>query len=74
MGVTTMPMKMVRSNCSTIFIGIVVTPIRYVLYCLRFHSTCKKLNFKPEFKLGVLFPTVVGLSVFVVGIILGSIL
>lgn len=65
---------MVLQLLLTIFIGIVVTPIRYVLYCLRFHSTCKKLNFKPEFKLGVLFPTVVGLSVFVVGIILGSIL
>ena len=58
----------------TIFIGVVLTPIRYVLYCLRFHSTCKKLNFKPEFKLGVLFPTVVGIGTFVVGIILGNIL
>ena len=58
----------------TIFIGVVLTPIRYVVYCLKFNSACKQLNFKPEFKLGVLFPTVVGLSVFVVGIILGSIL
>ena len=58
----------------TIFIGIVLTPIRYILYCLRFNSTCKKLNFKPEFKLGVLFPTVVGVGTFVVGIILGNVL
>ena len=58
----------------TVIVGVVLTPIRYILYCLRFHSTCKKLDFKPEFKLGVLFPTAVGLSVFVVGIVLGSIL
>lgn len=58
----------------TIFIGVVLTPIRYIVYCLRFNSTCKKLDFKPEFKLGVLFPTVVGLSTFVVGIVLGNIL
>ena len=58
----------------TIFIGVVLTPIRYVLYCLRFNAACKRLNFKPEFKLGVLFPTVVGIGTFIVGIILGSIL
>ena len=59
---------------ATIFIGVVLTPIRYVLYCLKFHAACKRLNFKPEFKLGVLFPTVVGIGTFVVGIVLGSIL
>lgn len=58
----------------TVFIGVVLTPIRYILYCLKFNSTCKKLNFKPEFKLGVLLPTIVGISTFAVGIILGSIL
>ena len=58
----------------TIFIGVVLTPIRYVVYCLKFNAGCKKLNFKPEFKLGVLFPTVVGVGTFIVGIILGSIL
>ena len=58
----------------TIFIGVVLTPIRYVLYCLRFHGACKRLNFKPEFKLGVLFPTAVGTGTFILGIILGAIL
>jgi len=59
---------------ATIFIGVVLTPIRYVVYCLKFNSACKELSFKPEFKLGVLFPTVVGVSTFVIGIVLGSIL
>ena len=58
----------------TIFVGIVLTPIRYVLYCIKFNSNCKKLNYKPEFKLGVLLPTIVGVSAFVVGIVLASIL
>lgn len=58
----------------TIFIGVVLTPIRYVLYCLKFNAGCKRLNFKPEFKLGVLFPTVVGGGTFVLGIILAAIL
>ena len=65
---------MVIQLFATIFIGVVLTPIRYVLYCLKFNAACKRLNFKPEFKLGVLFPTVVGIGTFVVGIILGSIL
>lgn len=58
----------------TIFVGVVLTPIRYIVYCLKFRSTCKKMDFQPEFKLGVLFPTVVGVATFVVGIILGNIL
>lgn len=58
----------------TIFVGIVLTPIRYIAYCLKFNAGCKKLNWKPEFKLGILFPTVVGASVFVLGIILTSVL
>ena len=65
---------MVIQLFATIFIGVVLTPIRYVVYCLKFNSNCKQLNFKPEFKLGVLFPTVVGVSTFIVGIVLGSIL
>lgn len=59
---------------ATIFIGVVLTPIRYIVYCVKFHSTCRQLNYKPEFKLGILLPTVVGLSTFVVGIILGNVL
>ena len=58
----------------TIFIGIVLTPIRYIAYCIKFNANCKKLNWKPEFKVGVLFPTVVGLGVFVLGFILMSVL
>lgn len=58
----------------TIFIGVVVTPIRYVAYCIKFNAGCKKLNWKPEFKLGILFPTAVGVGTFIVGIILGSVL
>lgn len=56
----------------TIFIGVILTPIRYIAYCIRFNANCKKLNWKPEFKLGILFPTVVGVGVFVLGLILAS--
>lgn len=56
----------------TIFIGVVITPIRYVAYCIKFSANCKKLNWKPEFKFGILFPTIVGIGVFVLGIILAS--
>ena len=48
----------------TIFIGVVVTPIRYIAYCIKFNANCKKLDWKPEFKLGILFPTVVGVGTF----------
>ena len=58
----------------TIFVGVVLTPIRYIAYCIRFNANCKKLNWKPEFKLGILFPTVVGIGVFVLGLILASVL
>ena len=58
----------------TIFIGVVLTPIRYIAYCIRFNANCKKLNWKPEFKHGILFPTVVGIGVFVLGLILASVL
>lgn len=58
----------------TIFIGIFLTPIRYIAYCIKFNVNCKKLNWKPEFKLGILFPTVVGVGVFILGCILMSIL
>lgn len=65
---------MVIQLFATIFIGVVLTPIRYVVYCIRFNSSCKQLNFKPEFKMSVLFPTAVGVAVFVVGIILANVL
>ena len=58
----------------TIFVGVVLTPIRYLAYCIKFNSSCKKLNWKPEFKFGILFPTAVGAGVFVLGIILTSVL
>lgn len=58
----------------TIFIGVVVTPIRYIAYCIKFNANCKKLDWKPEFKLGILFPTVVGVGTFIVGLILTSII
>lgn len=58
----------------TIFIGIILTPIRYIIYCFKFNSNCKKLDWKPEFKLGVLFPTLVGIVVFILGIVLASVL
>ena len=58
----------------TIFVGVVLTPIRYVAYCIKFQANCKKLNWKPEFKLGILFPTIVGVGVFAVGCILMGVL
>ena len=58
----------------TIFIGVILTPIRYVAYCIKFNANCKKLNWKPEFKMGILLPTIVGAGVFVLGIILASVL
>ena len=58
----------------TIFIGVILTPIRYIAYCIKFNANCKKLNWKPEFKLGILFPTAVGAGVFVLGFILMSVL
>ncbi len=58
----------------TIFIGVVVTPIRYIAYCIQFSANCKKLNWTPEFKLGIWLPTVVGIGTFVLGIVLASIL
>ena len=58
----------------TVFVGVILTPIRYIAYCIKFSANCKKLNWKPEFKFGIMFPTVVGLGVFVLGIILTSVL
>lgn len=58
----------------TIFLGIILTPIRYIAYCIKFNASCKKLNWKPEFKLGILLPTIVGVGVFVLGLILASVL
>ena len=58
----------------TIFIGVVLTPIRYVVYCIKFNNACKTLNWKPEFKMGILFPTAVGVAVFILGCILMSVL
>ncbi len=58
----------------TIFVGVVLTPIRYIAYCIKFSANCKKLNWKPEFKLSILFPTVVGAAVFVIGCVLISVL
>ncbi len=58
----------------TIFIGVVLTPIRYIAYCIKFTANCKKLDYKPEFKLGILFPTVVGIGTFIAGCILMSVL
>lgn len=56
----------------TILVGVVLTPIRYIAYCIRFNANCKKLNWKPEFKMGILFPTVVGIGVFILGLILAN--
>ena len=47
---------------------------RYIAYCIKFKAGCKKLNWNPEFKLGILFPTVVGAGTFVIGCILMSVL
>ena len=58
----------------TIFIGIVLTPIRYIAYCIKFSANCKKLNWNPEFKLSIWLPTAVGAAVFVLGIILVNVL
>ena len=56
----------------TIFVGVIITSIRYIAYCIKFNANCKKLNWKPEFKMGILLPTIVGAGVFVLGIILAS--
>lgn len=58
----------------TIFVGVILTPIRYIAYCIKFNSSCNKLNWKPEFKLGILFPTIVGVAIFIIGLILASVL
>ncbi len=58
----------------TLLIGAVVTPIRYIAYCIKFNSNCKKLNWKPEFKFSILLPTIVGIGTFVVGCILMSVI
>ena len=58
----------------TVFVGVILTPVRYIAYCIKFHLGCKKLNWKPEFKLGILFPTAVGAGAFVLGLILASVL
>ncbi len=58
----------------TIFIGVILTPIRYIAYCIKFSANCKKLNWKPEFKFSILLPTLVGVAVFIIGCILISVL
>ncbi len=58
----------------TIFVGVVVTPIRYIAYCIKFSANSKKLNWTPAFKEGIWLPTVVGVGVFVLGIVLASVL
>lgn len=56
----------------TIFIGVILTPIRYIMYCFQYNRACKKLNWRPEFKMGVLLPTLVGIGTFVLGLILAN--
>ena len=58
----------------TLFVGVILTPIRYIAYCIKFKASCKKLNWQPEFKLGILLPTIIGIGVFVLGLILASVL
>ncbi len=58
----------------TVFVGVILTPLRYIAYCIKFSASCKKLNWKPEFKQGILLPTAVGVGVFVLGLILASVL
>jgi len=58
----------------TILVGVIITPIRYIAYCIRFNANCKKLNWQPEFKQGILLPTIVGIAVFVLGLILANVL
>lgn len=58
----------------TIIVGVILTPVRYVAYCIKFNANCKKLNWKPEFKQGILFPSAIGVGVFVLGLILASVL
>ena len=65
---------MVLQLILTIFIGVILTPIRYIAYCIKFKASCKKLNWNPEFKLSILFPTIIGVGVFILGLILASVL
>ena len=58
----------------TLLIGFVLTPIRYIAYCIQFSVNCKKLNWNPEFKMGIWFPTAVGVGVLVLGFILLAVL
>lgn len=58
----------------TVLVGVVLTPIRYIAYCIKFTANCKKLNWTPAFKEGIWFPSAIGAGVFVLGIILVSVL
>jgi len=58
----------------TIFVGVILTPIRYIAYSVQFNANCKKLNWKPAFKEGILLPTAIGAGVFVLGLVLASVL
>lgn len=58
----------------TILVGVVLTPVRYIAYCIQFCSNSKKLNWTPAFKEGIWLPTAVGIGVFVLGLILASVL
>ncbi len=58
----------------TIFVGVVLTPIRYIAYCIKFNGNCKKLNWTPQFKQGIWLPTAIGAGVFVLGFVLMSVL
>ncbi len=64
---------MVIQLIGTIILGVIVTPIRYIAYCIQFNSGCKKLDWKPDFKEGILLPTAVGVGTFVLGLILANI-
>ena len=57
----------------TILLGVLATPIRYIIYCFKYSVACKKLNYKPAFKDGMLFPTAVGLGGFFAVLIIMSI-
>ncbi|MBQ8696998.1 MAG: hypothetical protein IJ519_04685 [Clostridia bacterium] len=57
----------------TILVGVIVTPIRYIAYCIQFNGQCKKLNWKPDFRQGILLPTAVGAGTFVLGLVLANI-
>lgn len=58
---------------ATVVVGVILTPIRYIIYCFKYNGACKRINYKPEFKDSMWMPTVVGIAGFFLSLIIASI-